>query len=57
VSESILSITGANFASGNANGAEEQFFLSGAVVPEPSTFALMGVAGLAFLFVRRRLKA
>ena len=26
-------------------------------VPEPSTYALMGLGGLAFLFVRRRLKA
>jgi hypothetical protein len=54
---SIIDVNSANFADGTVNGYEEQFELSGAAVPEPSTYALMGVAGLAFLFIRRRLKA
>jgi fibronectin-binding autotransporter adhesin len=62
VTKSILPVSGAAFATGTTDGYEQQFDLTGAVipvgaVPEPSTFALMAVAGLAFLFVRRRLKA
>jgi fibronectin-binding autotransporter adhesin len=54
---SIVDVSSANFADGTVNGYDEQFQLTGAVIPEPSTYALMGVAGLAFLFIRRRLKA
>jgi hypothetical protein len=57
VSESVLAVSGAGFATGTTDGYEEQFVLVGAAVPEPSTFALMAVAGLAFLFVRRRIRS
>ena len=55
--ENTFQVDGANFGDGTTDSFEEQITVNGAVIPEPSTYALMGVAGLAFLFIRRRLKA
>jgi fibronectin-binding autotransporter adhesin len=57
VTESTFQALGAGFDDGTTDGYEQQFVVSGAVIPEPSTYALMGMAGLMFLAVRRRLKA
>jgi autotransporter-associated beta strand protein len=46
VSMTTMDVTGAAFADGTVDGYQQQFVLTGAVVPEPSTFVL---AGLGFL--------
>jgi fibronectin-binding autotransporter adhesin len=43
----------ATFGASDTTGYTEEF----TVVPEPSTYTLMGLGGLAFLFVRRRIKS
>jgi autotransporter-associated beta strand protein len=55
--ESTFQALGAGFDDGTTDGFEQQITISGAVIPEPSTYALMGLAGLTLLFIRRRLKA
>ena len=51
--ESVVAVSGAAFGDGTTDGFTEQFTADPASVPEPSTYALMGLGLLGFVSLRK----
>jgi fibronectin-binding autotransporter adhesin len=56
VSMTTMDVTGAAFADGTVNGYQQQFVLTGAAVPEPSTFVLAGMGFLVLFAFHRHVR-